>query len=432
MGGAVTSAGRGLAILGLLIAALALQADAGRAEASPAPDFSIRLDDGTNFTLSEHAGKVIVLDFMYINCNSCNINLPGLKEVYARYARGDTAARFEIVSIDIKPVYLDTPEMMAVHRETRGITWPLGWDNIGEPKLQTLYGVAEVSRTFVIDLNGFIVYDHTGANAFDRCQYPRELDAAVAAAFGGTASPITVGSATAFALIAVAAAASFFSPCSFPLLPGYMTHYLQLQAKRGGGTRAQAALGGVVTGLGITVTYAIVGVLVLFAGTAANAFIPALQPIIGVVLIALGILTLTSKQFYFLSTAVEKVRARLFGDKEESDRYYLSLFSYGAGYGAAGFGCVAAPFIAAVLYATLQGGAVMGLLAFLVFALIVIVLSIAITVALFVVGAAAVKKLNAYTEAIKKISAVALILAGVYLLSFFLMSQVTTTSCLAG
>jgi len=116
---------------------------------------------------------------------------------------------------------------------------------------------------------------------------------------------------------------------------------------------------------------------------------------------------------------VEKLRARLFGETEQSPRFYLSLFSYGAGYGAAGFGCVAAPFIAAVLFATTVGGALMGALAFLVYAVIVIVLMVALTITLSIVGDAAVKKLNKYTETIKKISAVVLIVAGIYLLYFF-------------
>ena len=166
--------------------------------------------------------------------------------------------------------------------------------------------------------------------------------------------------------------------------------------------------------------YGIVGAIVILAGAAAAKTMPFIQPIVGGVLIALGILTLTSKQFYFLATGVEKIRARLFGNKEENtDRYYTSLFAYGAGYGAAGFGCVAGPFVAASLQASALGGVGLGVLAFLFYAACVIALMVAITILLSVVGAKAVTKMNRYTDLIKKVSAVVLIAAGAYLVYFF-------------
>jgi len=89
------------------------------------------------------------------------------------------------------------------------------------------------------------------------------------------------------------------------------------------------------------------------------------------------------------------------------------------GYGAAGFGCVAPPFIAAVLNATALGGIVSGLAVLAVYAGIVIVLMVTITVILSVAGQAAVKKMNKYTNVIKKVSAAVLIVAGAYLIYFW-------------
>ena len=95
------------------------------------------------------------------------------------------------------------------------------------------------------------------------------------------------------------------------------------------------------------------------------------------------------------------------------------LFSYGVGYGAAGFGCVAPPFIAAILNATVIGGAGAGIAVLGVYAGVVIGLMAAITIVLATVGQAAVKKMNRYTEVIKRISAVVLIAAGAYLIYYW-------------
>jgi len=351
----MTWAARG-AITLLVVAAALLASPAAVADTAPAPDFSIRLSDGTNFTLSEHRGNVVILDFMYIDCPSCKIAESALKAVYWSYQNDSRyAGRVEVVSIDVYPWYVDTLQDIGDYRQRRAIPWGMGSGNTTEGNIQMLYGVSEVVHIFVVDPAGNLTWSFVARAALDPCALTGDLNTMVAASLTGTAKPITVEQASVYALIAVAAVASFFSPCSFPLLPGYVTHYLQLHAKRGG-TKVQGALGGVAAGLGIVVVYGLVGLVVLFAGAAAAAFVPLLQPVVGVILILLGILTLTSKQFYFLSNAVEKLRAKLVGEKENDPRFYLSLFSYGAGYGAAGFGCVAAPFIAATLYATTVGG----------------------------------------------------------------------------
>src|SRR3990172_2224416 len=67
----------------------------------PAPDFTITLPDGTDFTLSANRGKVVVMDFMYINCPSCKLAESALKAVYWSY-RNDSryVNQFETVSFD--------------------------------------------------------------------------------------------------------------------------------------------------------------------------------------------------------------------------------------------------------------------------------------------------------------------------------------------
>jgi len=423
----VTLGSRGLALVALSLVFLGLVAPAARAEATLAPDFTVPLSDGTNFTLSEHRGKVVVVDFMFLYCPSCGIAEAALKNVWQAY-KGNAlyADRLEIVSINIIPYPAHTLDMLAAYKVERDFPWAIGLDSGDLNSAAQKYGVLDLVHLVVISPEGYRTWDYVAGIGINACGLASDLSARVSAAFAGTAGSSSWESASVYVLIAIAAVASFFSPCSFPLLPGYMTHYLQLNAKRGG-TRSQAALGGSVGGLGIITVYGVVGLVVIAAGAAALAVIPFLQPIVAIVLIALGLLTLSSRQFYFLSIAVEKLRARLFGDKEQSDRFYLSLFSYGAGYGAAGFGCVAAPFIAAVLYATTTGGPVAGAFAFLLYTIIVVALMTALTVGLSMAGTAAVQKLNKYTETIKRISAVVMILAGIYLLYFFWSSRVTVT-----
>ncbi|MHA1532732.1 MAG: TlpA family protein disulfide reductase [Candidatus Heimdallarchaeota archaeon] len=44
----------------------------------PAPTFSVTTISGGNFTLTQHQGKVVLLDFMYLDCSPCEELMPEL------------------------------------------------------------------------------------------------------------------------------------------------------------------------------------------------------------------------------------------------------------------------------------------------------------------------------------------------------------------
>ncbi|HKZ48505.1 MAG TPA: redoxin domain-containing protein, partial [Thermoplasmata archaeon] len=128
----MTWAARGAALTLLVVVAALAGAPVASADASPAPDFTIPLSDGTNFTLSEHVGKVVVLDFMYLDCPSCKIAESALKAVYWSYNNDSRyAGQVEIVSIDIFPQYIHNLTSIEAYRQRRGIPWPMGSDNAG-------------------------------------------------------------------------------------------------------------------------------------------------------------------------------------------------------------------------------------------------------------------------------------------------------------
>lgn len=90
-----------------------------------------------------------------------------------------------------------------------------------------------------------------------------------------------------------AGVATFFAPCAFPLLPGYVAFYLGGDEPRGGSIDrlARAGLVGGMTSLGFFLVYAALAAIVAALGGSALADIAMLEPAVGGLLVVLGVAT---------------------------------------------------------------------------------------------------------------------------------------------
>lgn len=173
-------------------------------------------------------------------------------------------------------------------------------------------------------------------------------------------------------LAVAAGAATFFSPCSFPLLLGYLAYHYR-EAARGGERRAArrgwAAAGGVVS---FTV---LLGLVVGLAGTAvAKSFSVsggdpspatlALRIGLGSALVVLGVLAFTRVTFHTDAFPRYARALRLQGDGKRAAR---NVFLYGFGYNAAGIGCAGPILAGLVVFALAAGGFALALAGFLVY-----------------------------------------------------------------
>jgi len=410
-----------LAIALILIFAIVVVAVAiifASPKTSTAPDFSVADSDGNTITLSGLRGKVVLLDFMYINCEGCKIvtaNLVILKPSYG--------SDFVIISIDILP-QVDSNAQIQQYKTAANITWQVALDT---ESVQSKYSVGSLPHVVIVDKNGILTWNWAASGNLDKAAQRRDMQNAINSALAGNALPTTIAQTSVGALAILAAIGSFFSPCSFPLLPGYMAYYLGVDAESKQKPSTATAVGrGFLAALGMILVYGIVAVVVFAVGYSAANFIPFLGPTVGVILIILGGLTLTPLQYHRIIAPFQRLRQKIWPTKEDKGQKTATgakMFAYGVGYGAAGFACVAPPFIAAVLNATIYGSILYGLLVLVVYSVIVIALMIAITILLTEAGQAAVKKMNRYVNVIKKISGIAMIIAGSYLLYFWYVSR---------
>jgi len=136
--------------------------------------------------------------------------------------------------------------------------------------------------------------------------------------------------------------ASFFAPCAFPLLPGYLGYYAN-QADENG-RLADATLRGLAGSAGIFATFLALAGLVAVAGRSILGRVTALEPVVGVALVVLGAMLLLDRG-PALSVALPARRDSTVG-----------FAVFGAGYAVAATSCFAPLFFAVVL-----GGATVSL-----------------------------------------------------------------------
>lgn len=385
-------------------------------EVKKAPEFTLTDIDGNTFNLTDFEGKVVLLDMMSIPCKGCKIVEKNLQEIYPEY-------KDEVVFISVDILVDDTDQILQDYRESHNINWTIARDT---DDMILKYRAELIPKIIIIDGDGFATFE---GEVEDVGTLKKELNDAIS----GEAEAIAIQEASYISLAILAGFAFFFSPCAFPMLPGYLAYYLKKGSEEGAKIPLRrAAMAGTISAGGIIIVSLILGVVVIFAGTSILEGVAVLGLVVGVILIVLGGLLLTPFQYWKIVRPFQALGAKLRGvgkkkpiEEEVSagvsatpqggSGFYGGLFLYGLGYGAAAAGCTAPIFIA-VLISALSAGLVFGLSVLFLYNLVAAILMISITVAIAHFGAGAAQKLSQYTEVIKKISGAVLIVVGIYLL----------------
>lgn len=219
-------------------------------------------------------------------------------------------------------------------------------------------------------------------------------------------------------LAIVAGTATFFSPCSFPTLPAYLTSFYNVKRR----DISKIVYYGSLTAIGIIVFNVVFGSLIgLLGGNFAKSFsISSAEPnlyvrifrgVVGSVLILLGLsqYSIGIGLFHRITHYGNNVVMRSSSSTK--------ALTYGFAYNIIGIGCVGPILSGLVLFAFASGGFVSALTSFISFSLTMAFLMIMLS---FLVGLAkkgTVEKLAEFAPKIKKFSGMILLIVGLYLLS---------------
>ncbi len=144
----IKQAVRVAAISSLLIAGTA-HADTS---AGPAPDFTLKNENGSNMRLSEFRGEVVMINFWASWCAPCRQEMPLLDELYTQYQ----PMGFTILGVNVEEDSTKAKQLL----KNIPVNFPVLFDNASD--VSKLYNVVAMPSTVLVDRDGNIRYLHQG------------------------------------------------------------------------------------------------------------------------------------------------------------------------------------------------------------------------------------------------------------------------------
>ena len=116
-----------------------------------APDFTLPLTDGTEFTLSKNRGKVVMLQFTASWCGVCRKEMPFIERDI--WLPNKDNKDFVLLGIDRE----EPLEEVKKFAETTGVTYPLALDGNADVFASYAERKSGITRNILIDRDGRIV-----------------------------------------------------------------------------------------------------------------------------------------------------------------------------------------------------------------------------------------------------------------------------------
>lgn len=210
------------------------------------------------------------------------------------------------------------------------------------------------------------------------------------------------------ALAFTAGVFTVFSPCSFPLIPGYFSYRLTVS-----GSPWKTVAAGFVCALGLVSVFCVIAVVLSLAGVVLSSYIGTLPLFAGIIICAMGALMLTGRQLSHPP----------FLPKIGKGHNLLGTLGYGVAYGLASTACSAPVFYSVVLYALTSRGLAEGAVTFAVYSLGVAVPLAAMSALVGFGRYTIVHRFSRLTPKLHRISGILLLAFGLYQIFSYVLAE---------
>jgi peroxiredoxin len=117
-------------------------------------DFALTDIYGEEFQLSDHLGKVVLINFFATYCGSCRQEMLELKSIWERFS----SDRFVAVSVSVD-MYQDTENVLLDFVNEYEMNWTVAQDIVG---ISSQYSVSAIPTLVLVDPEGYVAYTHVG------------------------------------------------------------------------------------------------------------------------------------------------------------------------------------------------------------------------------------------------------------------------------
>jgi peroxiredoxin len=136
---------------------------------APAPAFQLNSNAGKPMALADFRGQIVLLNFWASWCGPCRQEMPILEQLNRQYhGKGVT-----LLGVNVEP---DSAAAVAWLKATP-VTFPILFDT--ESKVSSLYEVAGMPNTVIIDRKGLVRYIHRGYSAGAENDYLNQIRALI-------------------------------------------------------------------------------------------------------------------------------------------------------------------------------------------------------------------------------------------------------------
>jgi peroxiredoxin len=127
----------------------------------PAPSFTLTAKGGSNVSLSQYKGQVVMINFWASWCGPCREEMPLLESIYKKYNK----LGFTMIGVNVEPDSKAADEWL----KATPVSFPILYDT--DSKVSKLYDVAGMPSTVIIDRNGNLRKLHRGYKPGDENEY---------------------------------------------------------------------------------------------------------------------------------------------------------------------------------------------------------------------------------------------------------------------
>lgn len=132
-------------------------------QAEAAPDFTVEDGEGNKVSLSDFAGKPVIINFWATWCGPCQVEMPYFDAAWQEY--GD---QIEFMMVNLTDGFQDTVDGVKEFIEDAGYSFPVYYDT--EYSGAQAYGVYSIPMTIMVDADGNLFYGMIGTVSEEKLQ----------------------------------------------------------------------------------------------------------------------------------------------------------------------------------------------------------------------------------------------------------------------